>query len=116
MVGQFDIGLISLDRKLKTQNFPGKMLSYLVSGLPILASINPGNDLEGILRAYGVGLVAKNGDDSTFAANARRLIGSPELRDAMGRAGRRLLEERFAVTAAAKQILRVSGVGEGSAA
>ena len=50
MLSEFDIGLISLDRKLKTHNFPGKMLGYMYHSLPILASINPENDLKEIIE------------------------------------------------------------------
>src|SRR5207244_849743 len=37
LVESIDIGLVSLDRKLRTQNFPGKILSYMHAGRPILA-------------------------------------------------------------------------------
>ena len=33
----------------KTHNLPGKFLSYMQSGLPVLASINPGNDLAELI-------------------------------------------------------------------
>jgi hypothetical protein len=46
MLSEFDVGLISLDHGLKTQNFPGKMLGYMYYSMPMLASINPGNDLK----------------------------------------------------------------------
>ena len=50
MLSEFDVGLISLDYGLKTQNFPGKMLGYMYYSTPMLASINPGNDLKVILE------------------------------------------------------------------
>ena len=40
MVSEFDFGLISLDARLTTHNIPGKLLSYLYWGLPVLASVN----------------------------------------------------------------------------
>ena len=45
LYAQCDIGLVSLDRRHKTHNIPGKFLSYMRSGLPVLASVNPGNDI-----------------------------------------------------------------------
>jgi glycosyltransferase involved in cell wall biosynthesis len=104
MVGQFDVGLISLDRRLTTQNVPGKLLSYLAAGLPVLASVNPGNDLRGILETSGAGLVAVNGDDAGFAAGGRRLL-DPALRKELGVKGRALLSSTFSVEAAARRIL-----------
>lgn len=105
MVSECDIGLISLDRRLKTQNFPGKMLGYMYHAKPILASINEGNDLEEVLHAHVAGLVSHNGDDETFYNHAIQLIRDPVLRQRMGKSGRMLLEERFSVSRAASQIL-----------
>jgi len=54
---QCDAGIISLDQRHKTHNIPGKFLSYMQAGLPVLASINHGNDLEDIINDNGVGCV-----------------------------------------------------------
>ena len=105
MLSEFDIGLISLDRGLKTQNFPGKMLGYMYHAMPMLASINPGNDLQTILEAHEAGLVCVNGDDDRFAAHARRLLADAELRNRLGRNARSLLESTFSASGAAGQIL-----------
>ena len=105
MLSEFDVGLISLDRGLKTQNFPGKMLGYMYHSLPILASINPGNDLKEMLEDNKAGLVCINGEDDILAAYARRLLVDKGLRSQFGRKGRSLLENTFSVHKAAKQIL-----------
>lgn len=105
MLSEFDVGLITLDRDLRTQNYPGKLLGYLYFGLPVLASINPGNDLGEILEQHGAGLVSINGEDELFRLHAERLAGDAELRREMGRRGRRLLETTFSVERAAAQIL-----------
>ena len=57
---QCDVGIISLDKRHKTHNIPGKFLSYMQSGLPVLAAINSGNDLEHIINSYKVGCVSTN--------------------------------------------------------
>ena len=44
------VGLISLDLRHKSHNIPGKFLSYLQAGLPVLAKINPGTDLQNIIE------------------------------------------------------------------
>ncbi|TRZ89622.1 MAG: glycosyltransferase WbuB [Methanosarcinales archaeon] len=105
MIADIDIGMISLDRNLKTHNYPGKMLGYMYHAKPILASINPGNDLQDILQAHDAGLVSHNGDDETFYNHAMQLIRNPGLREQMGRNGRVLLETTFSATGAASQIL-----------
>jgi glycosyltransferase involved in cell wall biosynthesis len=104
MVSEFDVGLISLDRRLKTHNVPGKLLSYLFWGIPVLASLNPGNDLFDLLHENQAGLCFLNGDDDSFAAAAERLADDADLRAKLGQNARRLLERTFSVDAAAKQI------------
>ncbi len=109
MVSEFDVGLITLNRRLGTHNFPGKLLDYLYFGLPVLAAVNPGNDLQDLLAEHGAGLVCENGDDASLAAHARRLARDDELRASLGSNGRRLLEEAFSPARAARQILEAAG-------
>ena len=106
MVAEFDVGLVTLDRRLKTHNVPAKMLSYLYWGKPVLASINPGNDLFAILSECPAGLCLANGDDAELSAAALRLASDAALRDVMGKNARCLLESKFSVRAAAERILR----------
>lgn len=105
MLSEFDIGVISLDRALKTQNFPGKMLGYMYYSMPILASVNSGNDLMTMLQEHSAGLVCCNGDDEALAAHARILLKDEIMRREFGENARSLLENVFSVSKAAKQIL-----------
>ena len=105
MLAEFDVGLISLDRELKTQNFPGKLLGYMYHSMPILASINPGNDLKTILEDGEAGLVCINGEDEMFTENAKTFLVNADLRRQSGRNARALLENTFSVSRAARQIL-----------
>ena len=106
MMSEMDVGLISLDRRLGTENYPGKMLGYMQYSIPILASLNPGNELGHLLGRYDAGRWCYNGDDEALRARALELAGDAQLRRALGSNGRRLLEQRFSVEAAAAQILR----------
>lgn len=105
MLSEFDVGLISLDHRLRSQNFPGKMMDYMYHSKPILGSINPGNDLKEMLEDQKAGLVCINGEDEIFAQHARRLVGGGDLCRQLGMNGRKLLESTFSVSKAAKQIL-----------
>lgn len=104
MVSEFDVGLISLDSRLTSHNVPGKLLSYLYWGMPVLASVNPGNDLFALLQAGSAGSCFKNGDDDNLALAALRLADDARFRSAMGRNSRRLLEQTFSVQHAVNQI------------
>jgi glycosyltransferase involved in cell wall biosynthesis len=57
LYAQCHVGIVALDPRHKTHNIPGKFLSYMQSGLPVLASINPGNDLVEMIKREGVGQV-----------------------------------------------------------
>lgn len=105
IVAECDVGLITLRRDFKTQNFPGKILSYMQMGKPMVASVNPGSELSAILQGHEAGLVCDNGEDEIFRQCALKLARDPELRLRMGSNAQRLLKEQFDVAAAARQIL-----------
>jgi glycosyltransferase involved in cell wall biosynthesis len=105
ILAEIDVGLITLDRRLKTQNLPGKMLGYMYHARPILASVNPGNDLKQLVEQHEAGMVYLNPDDHGLRGGAVELARNLPLRERLGRNGRRLLEAKFSVTNAAEQIL-----------
>jgi glycosyltransferase involved in cell wall biosynthesis len=106
MVSEFDLGLISLDARLSSHNVPGKLLSYLYWGMPVLASVNPGNDLFWMLQDHQAGFCFSNGDDKNLFRAALLLADDPALRITMGRNGRQLLEQTFSVDKAVTQIFK----------
>jgi glycosyltransferase involved in cell wall biosynthesis len=57
LYAQCHAGIVALDPRHKTHNIPGKFLSYMQSGLPVLANINRGNDLAELIEREGVGRV-----------------------------------------------------------
>jgi len=106
MQAEFDIGLFSLHRDHVTHNFPGKLLGYMVQSMPILGSINPGNDLKETVEEGGAGLITDNGDDEKLLENALKLLHDEDFRKTMGEKSKQLLHDTFSVEAAAKQILK----------
>ena len=71
---QCHVGLISLDSRHKSHNIPGKFLSYMQSGLPVLASVNDGNDLVALIESEKIGQVSTNYSASNLKKNAEKLI------------------------------------------
>ncbi|MGA2076432.1 MAG: glycosyltransferase family 4 protein [Terriglobia bacterium] len=106
MLSEFDVGLISLDRHLTTHNVPGKLLGYMYWGIPVLASVNPGNDLFAVIADSRAGFCHENGNDQKLAAAALNFATNTDLRACMGKNSRLLLELKFSAPAAAHQILR----------
>lgn len=105
LLRQCHIGVLSLDKRLKTHNVPGKLLSYMEAGLPVLGSVNPGNEVKRLVDEAGVGLVSWNGDDDAFADAAMRMIDEQNERHQMGLAARDICQGRFSSRRAASQIL-----------
>jgi len=104
MLSEFDVGLFTLHKDHSTHNFPGKLLGYMVQSLPILGSINEGNDLKEVVESYEAGLITINGDDETLLLNAIKLL-DEDYRKKIGTNAQELLKSTFSVEAVAKQIL-----------
>jgi len=105
LLSEVDVGLFSLANSHSTHNFPGKLLGYMVQSLPILGSVNPGNDLLDIITDYGAGDVFINGDDENLL-NACIAYLDTNYRLTRGNAATRLLNEKFSVEVAAAKVVR----------
>lgn len=57
---QCHAGIVILDPRHSTHNIPGKFISYMRCGLPVLASINNVNDLNDIIIDNDVGEISKD--------------------------------------------------------
>jgi hypothetical protein len=60
LYNQCTAGMVALDPRHKSHNIPGKFLTYMQNGLPVLANINPGNDLANLIRREQVGEVSES--------------------------------------------------------
>jgi glycosyltransferase involved in cell wall biosynthesis len=72
---------------------PTKLLEGMASGRPLLLSAR--GEAARMVAEAGAGLVVAPGDPEALADAIGRLQREPELRDALGRAGRRWAEEHF---------------------
>ena len=74
LYAQCAVGLVALDPKHRSHNIPGKFLTYMQAGLPVLARINSGNDLVEIIRKNNVGRVSVDREQSSLEAQASELL------------------------------------------
>ena len=74
LYAQCHVGIVALDSRHKTHNIPGKFLTYMQAGLPVLASINPGNDLAELIRRERVGRVCTDHSVDTLHRLAIELV------------------------------------------
>ena len=106
LYAQCHVGLIALDVRHKTHNIPGKFLSYLQSGLPVMAIINDGNDLQSIIEKYQVGKVTTDRSQENLRVLASLLV--EDITSKNGEISSRckvLASELFSSTTAVKQIV-----------
>lgn len=100
-----NVGIIALNRSLTTHNFPGKLLTYISAGLPVLASLNRGNDLRSIVESADAGLCNWADAPAEFIANAERLADDRGLRHQLGDNVRSRLRQTFSIEHAADFVL-----------
>jgi len=106
LYAQCHVGLIALDPRHKTHNIPGKFLSYLQSGLPVIAIINDGNDLQLMIEKYQVGQVTTDRSQINLRALANSLIDDASLQDGvMSLRCKNLAAELFSSRVAVEQII-----------
>lgn len=103
---QCHVGLVALDPRHRTHNIPGKFLTYMQSGLPVLASVNAGNDLVELIGSEGVGRAVTDASADSLAREGVTLLDS--MADDKGFAPRCLAVSArlFSAETAVRQIVR----------
>ncbi|MBG3130105.1 glycosyltransferase family 4 protein [Proteus mirabilis] len=102
---EIDIGLFSLASHHSAHNFPGKLLGYMANHIPILGSVNEGNDLQELVNKENAGFIHINGEDDDLFVSAKKLYFDVELRKKCGNDAYALLCKEFSVTSIAETIV-----------
>lgn len=109
LYAQCSAGIVALDSRHKSHNIPGKFLTYMQNGLPVLASVNASNDLAALIRDERIGQVSEsNRVDDLLKLTERLLIQIEEEADLPERC-RKLFEREFSVEKAVHQIVAALG-------
>lgn len=104
LYGQCHVGLVALDPRHRTHNIPGKFLSYMQASLPVLANINPGNDLVDLIQKSGVGRVCTDRSLDSLVRLAEELIDQAALDKNMKARCKGLATKMFSSAAAVRKI------------
>ena len=105
LYAQCHVGLVALDPRHRSHNIPGKFLTYMQSGLPVLANVNAGNDLAGLIREHKVGQVCESDQLSSLVDMAQALLTQVDVELDMPQRCRALFEQAFAVEQTAQQVV-----------
>jgi glycosyltransferase involved in cell wall biosynthesis len=107
LLAQCHVGLIALDPRHKSHNIPGKFLTYLNAGIPVLARVNPNTDLVNLIEGQGVGLVYVGESIKVFKKMAEEIIDDSVQYQRMASKGPMLAKEIFSTSNAVRQIIQV---------
>jgi glycosyltransferase involved in cell wall biosynthesis len=106
LYAQCHVGLITLDPRHKTHNIPGKFLSYLLAGLPVLAIVNKGNDLELLIEQHGVGKVSFGGNSAALGLLVESIVQEVEENgEELSKRCKHLAQQMFSSETAVNQIV-----------
>ena len=114
LYAQCDVGVVALDSRHKSHNIPGKFLTYMQSGLPVLANINAGNDLAQMIRDERVGQVCETNRLDELLLLTEKLLDHIQADSSLSARCTALFEREFAVENTVKQI--VAALSEAKAA
>lgn len=105
LLSQCYVGLISLDTRHNTHNIPGKFLTYLLSGIPVLARVNKSTDLMQLINGERVGLALCSLKADPLKEFLESIISDTVEYQVMSQNGRELAKKLFSSTSAANQII-----------
>jgi glycosyltransferase involved in cell wall biosynthesis len=105
LFAQCSAGIVSLDPRHRSHNIPGKFLTYMQCGLPVLASVNAGNDLGQLVRDERVGQVCEGQRLEELSQCAEKLLTEIEADPNLANRCKRLFEREFAVAKAVQQVV-----------
>jgi glycosyltransferase involved in cell wall biosynthesis len=105
LLSQCHVGLVALDPRHKTHNIPGKFLTYLQAGLPILARVSPQTDLADLIENERVGRVYVGESVEVLRGLALELADNSAEWQLMSSRGRSMCARMFSTQVAARQIV-----------
>ena len=105
ILNEADIGLVSLNSNLKSNNFPLKMMGYIQQGKPILASVNQNNEIIEIIENSQIGKVSLAGDKEALNKNIALMINDKVQLKEQGVRALKVFNDRFTVNIAVDKIL-----------
>lgn len=87
-----DLHLVLLREGLASVSVPSKLYSILAAGRPVLASVDPGTEVDRVLARAGAGTAVAADDSESFVEAVVRYADDRKRRETEGRAGRAFAE------------------------
>jgi hypothetical protein len=105
LFAQCDAGIVALDPRHRSHNIPGKFLTYMQNGLPVLANVNANNDLANMINCEQVGQVCESNQVEDLLQFAEKLLAQIKTDVGLSVRCKTLFAREFAVENTVKQIV-----------
>jgi colanic acid biosynthesis glycosyl transferase WcaI len=102
-----DACLVTLAKDNAQASVPGKTYSIMAAGRPVLAVVEPVNDVHQLVVQESLGASVRPGDAHGLAEAIRTLKADQALAEACGRRARAIFEQRFTIEACVGQYERL---------
>lgn len=105
LVSSCDVGMIVLDHRLTTPNYPSRLLSYLSEKKPVILATEKVSDVGPIAQKNGYGYWCQSTDAKKFVSLMDKYIDLDQ-RQEMGKRGYRYMKENFSTEVVYNTIMR----------
>ena len=105
LVKSVDLGLVSINENYRVPTCPSKAVSYMASGVPVFAMINPDNDYGSIIENAGAGYWAVGSDKKRIVELFDKLYSDNDLRTQMSKCGLQFYHENCTPDVAYKTMI-----------
>jgi len=95
MFSSADVLLLSQLVNIKDTVIPGKLITYMATGRPVLAAVNSDSQSAVLLRETEGGVIVPPENPGELAAAVRKLRTDPQVLEEMGRRNRQYAEKHF---------------------
>ncbi|MCK4814660.1 glycosyltransferase, partial [bacterium] len=103
-----DLGLVTLTKSMVTPT-PGKLLSLMAAGLPIVASVPLNGCVPPLIEAHEIGLCSEAGVPDTLVKTILRLYNDKKLREEIGLNARKTAEQVYSRDKAIAKYQKIIG-------
>ena len=114
MLATADVAVVTARAGTGRTSFPSRLYGLMAAGRPIVAALDADSDAAALLRTAGCGLATPPGDAGALAEAVRSLRARPDVRQAMGRAGREYLETNLSKRGVVEQYAALFGGSAGT--
>jgi hypothetical protein len=74
LLHSFEFGIVSLKEDIKTVNFPGRLMTYLLCKMPIVILSNKNNELTEFVKKNRIGCVVNSNSNISFLIRELKII------------------------------------------